>query len=59
MINEIKQGDTVKCLYFGKPILLNEETFVFDSEAEYIYCPSCEQKIDTHYYHTMGEKIVE
>ncbi len=50
-ISEIKKGDTVKCLRCGSDIKLDNETFIFDADAEYIYCPHCKLKIDVQAYH--------
>lgn len=56
-IAKIKIGDKVKCLNCGEPISLDGKTFIFNSEAEYIYCPYCKAKIDVQYYHLHGEKV--
>lgn len=52
----IQKGDKVKCLNCGKTITLDDETFIFDFEAEYICCPHCKAKIDVQYYHLHGKK---
>lgn len=54
---ELNVGDTVKCIDCGNPIMLDDKTFIFDCEAEYIYCPHCKSKKDVHIYHLKGEKI--
>lgn len=51
MISDIKKGDTVKCLNCKKHILIDDKTFIFDSEAEYIKCPHCGATADIILYH--------
>lgn len=50
-MDEIKKGDTVKCLNCKEHILLDDKTFIFDSEAEYIKCPHCGTMADIILYH--------
>ncbi len=56
-ISEIKKGDTIGCLDCGKPIKLDDKTFIFDFDAEYIFCPHCKSKIDVQMYHLKGKKL--
>lgn len=58
-IREIQIGDKFKCLNCGKEIILNNKTYIFDSEVEYIKCPHCKKTYDVQYYHLYGEKVKE
>ena len=57
MIGHIEQGDTLKCLNCGEPIEVNKDTFTFDMDGEYIYCPKCQYYYDVQAYHAIGEKL--
>lgn len=57
MLESIGQGDILKCLNCGEPIKVDEKTLLFDSEAEYIFCPKCRSYYDVSAYHFHGEKI--
>lgn len=52
---KIEIGDKVKCIDCGKSITICNNTFIFDGEAEYIYCPNCGSKKDVQIYHINGE----
>lgn len=56
---EIKRGMKIKCLKCGEPILLNDETFTMDFEAEYVICTHCNTAHDVQAYHIHGEEIKE
>lgn len=56
-ITELKRGMKVKCLNCKEPIELTRDTFIIDSEAEYIYCPKCGKYCDAHYYFRYGEVV--
>lgn len=55
MIKSINHGDALKCLKCARRIVINSETFAFDSEAEYIKCPHCGCVYDAQAYHLYGE----
>ena len=57
MIEEIKHGDKIKCLNCREPILINTETFKFDSFGEYIKCPKCNKTYPIDIYYARGEKV--
>lgn len=57
MIGIINKGDTVECLKCKSPILLNNETFTLDWEAEYIGCPKCKCVYDVQAYHIYGTML--
>ena len=59
MLAELKQGMIVECLSCQQPIKLDNKTFLFNSEIEYIRCPKCNKCFDTIGYMLMGTEIKE
>ena len=56
-ISSFGTGDTLECLNCKSPILLDEQTFKFNWECEYILCPKCKAVYDVLAYHLRGKLL--
>lgn len=55
----IGRGDEVECLDCGRSFVLDNDTFTFDHEAEWVICPHCERARDVGYYLDAKQRAAE